>query len=141
MYCKNCGRDLGNVDTICPDCGFKRGTGNGYCPNCGERTAAGAAFCISCGAAVSDNAYVGSTERPTATANPNGKSWIAALLFTWLLGGLGVDRFYLGYIGLGILKLLTAGGCGIWALVDAILITTKNLKPADGSDYVTTERI
>lgn len=65
----------------------------------------------------------------------NQKSWIAALLFSLFLGGLGIDRFYLGYIGLGVLKLLTCGGCGIWALIDFILIVTKNLGPADGSDY------
>lgn len=39
-----------------------------------------------------------------------------------LLGGLGIDRFYLGKIGTGILKLLTGGGAGIWSLVDLILV-------------------
>jgi TM2 domain-containing membrane protein YozV len=43
-----------------------------------------------------------------------------------------VDRFYLGYIGLGVLKLLTGGGCGIWWLVDVILIATDGLKDAKG---------
>lgn len=39
-------------------------------------------------------------------------------VFTFLIGGLGVDRFVRGQIGLGVLKLVTAGGCGIWAFVD-----------------------
>ena len=39
-----------------------------------------------------------------------------------ILSILGVDRFYIGDIGLGVGKLLTGGGCYIWALVDIFLI-------------------
>lgn len=44
------------------------------------------------------------------------------LLLSIFLGSLGVDRFILGDTGLGVGKLLTAGGCGIWALIDIFLI-------------------
>ena len=40
-------------------------------------------------------------------------------------GELGVDRFIMGHVGLGILKLLTGGGFGVWWVVDLILIATK----------------
>jgi TM2 domain-containing membrane protein YozV len=60
------------------------------------------------------------------------KSFTTALILSILLGGLGVDRFYLGYTGLGILKLLTAGGFGVWWLIDVILIATKSLKDSNG---------
>lgn len=63
------------------------------------------------------------------------KSKIVALILSIFLGELGIDRFYLGYIGLGILKLITCGGFGIWWLIDLILIATGKLKPKDGSDY------
>ena len=64
------------------------------------------------------------------------KKWLTALLLSWFLGCFGVDRFYLGYTGLGIAKLLTFGGCGIWALIDLILIILGKTKAADGSELV-----
>jgi hypothetical protein len=49
------------------------------------------------------------------------KSFIVTWLLGWLLGGFGADRFYLGKIGTAIAKLVTAGGFGIWALIDLIM--------------------
>ncbi|HTE57312.1 MAG TPA: TM2 domain-containing protein [Verrucomicrobiae bacterium] len=68
------------------------------------------------------------------TKKPQGeqREFLVALLLSILVGQLGIDRFYMGYIGLGILKLLTFGGCGVWWLIDVILIATKNLQDADG---------
>ena len=51
--------------------------------------------------------------------------------FNAWLGWLGVDRFYVGDVVAGILKLITLGGCGIWVLIDYFLIAgrcrTKNM--------------
>ena len=52
-------------------------------------------------------------------------SWPLTLVMSILFGSLGVDRFMMGQVGLGILKLLTCGGFGIWWLIDVILIATK----------------
>ena len=63
------------------------------------------------------------------------KSKTTALILSVWVGGLGIDRFYLGYTGIGVLKLLTAGCFGILYIIDIINIATGKLLPADGSPY------
>lgn len=63
------------------------------------------------------------------------KSKTTALILSILVGGLGVDRFYLGYTGMGILKLLTGGCFGILWIIDIVSIATGRLLPADGNSY------
>jgi TM2 domain-containing membrane protein YozV len=88
-----------------------------HCPACGAETLQGAQVCVKCGAALAPGSQ---------------KDLSTALLLSKFLGVFGVDRFYLGYIGLGILKLLTFGGCGIWALVDVVLVALRKLPDAEG---------
>lgn len=53
------------------------------------------------------------------------KDPITALILSLVVGGLGIDRFYIGDTGLGIAKLLTCGGCGIWTIIDYFLIMKR----------------
>ena len=82
------------------------------CPHCGVATGVGVPF--------------------AGPYDPQARSWIVALLLSVFLGSLGVDRFYLGKIGTGILKLITLGGLGIWWLIDVILIATGTMRDANG---------
>jgi TM2 domain-containing membrane protein YozV len=52
-------------------------------------------------------------------------SWVLTLVMSVIFGSLGVDRFIMGKIFTGLLKLITFGGIGIWWIVDLILIATK----------------
>lgn len=60
------------------------------------------------------------------------RGFVAALLLCSLLGVLGAHRFYAGKIGTGFLLLLTGGGCGIWWIVDLVLIATGSFRDRQG---------
>ena len=65
--------------------------------------------------------------------NGEGKDWLTTLLLCFFLGVFGVHRFYTKHTGIGVAQLLTFGGCGIWALVDFIMILMNSYKDADGN--------
>ena len=64
------------------------------------------------------------------------KNWLTTLLLCIFLGNFGVHRFYAGKIGTGILMLLTCGGCGIWTIVDLIMLIMGNFTDKDGNAIV-----
>ncbi len=66
------------------------------------------------------------------TVSSDDKSFVLAVGLWFFLGLIGIHRFYLGHIGIGILYLLTAGCCGIGWLIDGILFLTGDLKPKRG---------
>lgn len=96
-----------------------------YCHSCGEAINIKAEICPKCGVRQPI------IEAPRSATNTD-ERWLATLLLCVFLGGLGIHRFYTGNTITGIIQLLTLGGCGIWALIDLILIVTNSFTDGDG---------
>jgi len=80
-----------------------------------------------------EHGSISSTGRPIVKIS--GKKKDTLVLLSALFGSLGVDRFYRGQAGLGIVKLLTLGGCGLWALIDTIMYLVSDL-PRDSNGNI-----
>jgi TM2 domain-containing membrane protein YozV len=99
--------------------------------------AADEAFCSSCGAVIKKDAEIcpkcGVRQKRQNQNNEKHEKWLTLFLLSIFLGEFGVDRFYVGKIGTGILKLITVGGCGIWWLIDWIMILSGKFTDKDGN--------
>lgn len=62
----------------------------------------------------------------------DGRHFLAVFFLSFMWGTFGVDRFYLGKIGTGLLKLVTFGGFGIWVIIDLVLIMSGAMKDKQG---------
>jgi len=99
-----------------------------YCIECGVLINIKAEICPKCGV----RQQLIATPLSAEIVEQRNK-WITCLLLCWFLGVLGIHRFYTGHTALGVLQLLTLGGCGIWALIDFIIIVSGNFKDAQGN--------
>jgi TM2 domain-containing membrane protein YozV len=81
--------------------------------------------------AIVEQTHVVETIQPIKKVHKQ-RHFLIAFFFSFMWGTWGVDRFYMGYIVTGILKLLTFGGLGIWTLVDFIFISSGFMKDKQG---------
>ncbi len=95
-----------------------------FCSKCGQEVHDEAVICVHCGCAIVNK---------NSSINSKQKEGLVVLLLCFFLGYLGVHRFYTGHTTIGIVQLLTLGGCGIWTLIDFILIIIGNFKDSDGN--------
>jgi TM2 domain-containing membrane protein YozV len=124
MFCRNCGKEVAEQAVMCVACGVPPKTGRKYCQNCGAETDIASEICTKCGVKLATN------------AGTDGKDWLTTLLLCLFVGGLGIHRFYTGHTGIGIVQLLTLGGCGIWTIIDLIMIVTNSFKDKAGNPLV-----
>jgi hypothetical protein len=122
MYCRNCGNEVSDKAIMCVACGTPPKAGDKFCYNCRAESPPNAAICMKCGVSLSDRNPV----------KGEGKDWLTTLLLCFFLGFLGVHRFYTGHTAIGVVQLLTLGGCGIWVLIDFILIIVGSFRDAQG---------
>ena len=104
-----------------------------HCRECGEMIAESAPTCPKCGAS---QRVSNSTPVTSNSINGEGKDWLTTMLLCLFLGVLGVHRFYTKHLGIGVLQLLTRGCCGIFTLIDLIMILMGSYKDADGNPLV-----
>jgi hypothetical protein len=123
MYCRNCGNDVSEKAIMCVACGTPPKAGDKFCYHCKAETTPGAAICMKCGVSLKNENLTGG----------EGKDWLTTVLLCFFLGVFGVHRFYTGHTAIGVVQLLTLGGCGIWALIDFIIIIVGNFKDAKGN--------
>lgn len=155
MYCSNCGAIIKRQSEFCSKCGVKvaivsapaasaavpgtpqaaeagtPGPDEMYCSSCGAVIKRRAEICVKCGVRVSvPPAAVSLTEF-------SDKSRLTAGILGILLGALGVHRFYLGNVGIGVLQivvsLITLGIGSLWGFIEGIIIIAgENWKDAQG---------
>lgn len=101
-----------------------------FCASCGAEVNEKAIVCVKCGVALPGAKSAGVAAG--GAGDVSDKDWIVTLLLCFFLGFLGIHRFYAGHTGIGVVQLLTLGGCGIWALIDFILILVGAFKDGQG---------
>lgn len=103
-----------------------------YCRDCGKQISNQAITCPYCGCPIGSRG--GNQEQKVYDPNRSKYDWLTTLLLCLFLGEFGIHSFYAGKTVIGVVQLLTAGGCGVWWLVDFIMIIAGSYR--DGEDKI-----
>lgn len=68
------------------------------------------------------------------------RHFLAVFFLSFMWGTVGVDRFYLGKVWTGILKLITFGGLGLWVIIDLVLIMSGAMRDKQGNEMIDAAR-
>jgi hypothetical protein len=117
MRCGYCGREVSDDATVCPGCGG---------PIKHENIPSSSDVTIQ---------VIQQTEGGVASTT-GGRDWLITLILCAAGGVWGIHRFYTGHIAMGLLELITFGGCGLLVIYDMILIVTGRFKDSQGRPLV-----
>ena len=151
--CGSCGTAMPSSAEICPNCGARqqeaanapgaqrivqaralRGHGGKVQSSRIEtRGAVDPKLIVPSAPAVPKPIDIAAPAQKPAPSTDVSQRWLVALLLCLFLGVFGGHRFYVGKIGTGIAMLLTLGGCGLWVLVDLILIISGKFADSKGN--------
>lgn len=132
INCKECGQTISDAAKTCPHCGAPV-IKDVYCPKCGKKVPENVKFCPDCGTSIVS---------PSASGTDSKDKTTAALLAI-LLGGFGIQYFYLGKTTAGILTIvITFCSCSIWWLIMLIQgIMMLTMSEADfRAKYIDTDK-
>lgn len=131
MFCKECGKEINEGQSVCLNCGVQVGKGNRYCPHCGENVSPNASVCVKCGSSL---------------VQSGAKKKLVVLLLAIFVGGLGIHNFYLGYTKNAIIQLVVSlalcwTGVAplamfIWAIIEGVKAYQGELPDAQGNALV-----
>jgi len=75
-------------------------------------------------------------EVPAVQVPNKQRHFLAVFFLSFMWGAFGIDRFYLGKVWTGILKLITFGGLGFWTVIDFILIVSGAMRDKQGNEML-----
>ncbi len=160
-YCRNCGLVIPADARNCPFC--DSAAGSNYCQKCGSGTTSADTVCSVCSSPLTVRAganYIPSpppvSQQRTTSSSSNQRSpytppsssnygyrndsgeietcdWLITLLLCFFLGYLGIHRFYTKNYVAGVLQLISGGGCGVWWIIDLVMILTDSYTDGNGN--------